>query len=311
MKKKSGKRFLSWLLAAVMIIALMPANAFAEPPTESSGNTEPAVTAYCPSSEGGTDVSVEGYDSSPAAETKNTPTEEPAKDTPAEEPAKDTPAEEPAKDTPAEEPVKDTPAEEPVKESPVADKTTEDTPAQEGAVENSTDEKIIEDSTNEASAADLAGLTAMFGAPELLELYTSWYYPVYVYGCFKHNGKNLDKNAALYINDNETAIKWNGDASKGEYYITFGKLTDATGSNPLYYTRYNSGEVPKGEIPTNDIETRITNGEVDLASKDTEGSAQKNGLATTGADVNKYVKGNWSGLKPRKGAEGFPETGTK
>ena len=302
MKKKSGKRFLSWLLAAVMIIALMPANAFAEPPTESSGNTEPAVTAYCPSSEGGTDVSVEGYDSSPAAETKNTPTEEPAKDTPAEEPAKD---------TPAEEPVKDTPAEEPVKESPVADKTTEDTPAQEGAVENSTDEKIIEDSTNEASAADLAGLTAMFGAPELLELYTSWYYPVYVYGCFKHNGKNLDKNAALYINDNETAIKWNGDASKGEYYITFGKLTDATGSNPLYYTRYNSGEVPKGEIPTNDIETRITNGEVDLASKDTEGSAQKNGLATTGADVNKYVKGNWSGLKPRKGAEGFPETGTK
>lgn len=29
MKKKSGKRFLSWLLAAVMIIALMPANAFA------------------------------------------------------------------------------------------------------------------------------------------------------------------------------------------------------------------------------------------------------------------------------------------
>ena len=58
MKKKSGKRFLSWLLAVVMIIALMPATAFAEPPTESSGNTETAVTAYCPSSEGGTDVSV-------------------------------------------------------------------------------------------------------------------------------------------------------------------------------------------------------------------------------------------------------------
>ncbi len=302
MKKKSGKRFLSWLLAVVMIIALMPATAFAEPPTESSGNTETAVTAYCPSSEGGTDVSVGGYDSSPAAETKDTPTAEPAKDTPTAEPVKD---------TPTEEPVKDTPTEEPVKESPVADKTTEGAPAQEGAVENSTDEKITEDLKNEVSAAELAGLTAMFAAPELLELYTSWYYPVYVYGCFKHNGKNLDKNAALYINDNETAIKWNGDASKGEYYITFGKLTDATGSNPLYYTRYNSGEVPKWEIPTNDIETRITNGEVDLASKDTEGSAQKNGLATTGADVNKYVKGNWSGLKPRKGAEGFPETGTK
>ena len=80
-KKKSGKRFLSWLLAAVMIIALMPATAFAEPPTESSGNTETAVTSYCPSSEGGTDVSVGGYDSSPAAETKDTPTAEPVKDT--------------------------------------------------------------------------------------------------------------------------------------------------------------------------------------------------------------------------------------
>ena len=311
MKKKSGKRFLSWLLAAVMIIALMPANAFAEPPTESSGNTEPAVTAYCPSSEGGTDVSVEGYDSSPAAETKNTPTEEPAKDTPAEEPAKDTPAEEPVKDTPTEEPAKDTPTAEPVKESPVEDKTTEGTPAQVGAVENSTDEKITKDLTNEVSAAELAGLTAMLGAPVPMEIYAWQSYHVYVYGCFKHNGKNLDKNAALYINGRAKAIEWNGDASKGEYYITFGKLTDATGSNPLYYTRYNSGEVPKWEIPTNDIETRITNGEVDLASKDTEGSAQKNGLATTGADVNKYVKGNWSGLKPRKGAEGFPETGTK
>lgn len=53
-KKKSGKRFLSWLLAAVMIITLMPATAFAEPPTESSG----AVTSYCPEPEGDTDVSV-------------------------------------------------------------------------------------------------------------------------------------------------------------------------------------------------------------------------------------------------------------
>ncbi len=302
MKKKSGKRFLSWLLAAVMIIALRPANAFAEPPTESSGNTEPAVTAYCPSSEGGTDVSVEGYDSSPAAETKNTPTEEPAKDTPAEEPAKD---------TPAEEPVKDTPAEEPVKESPVADKTTEDTPAQEGAVENSTDEKIIEDSTNEASAAELAGLTAMLGAPVPMELYAWQSYPVYVYGCFKHNDNYLAENAALYINGKEKAIEWNGDASKGEYYITFGKLTDATTEKPSRYQRYNYNEVPKWEINTNDIETRIAKGEVTLASKDIAGSAQKNGLATTGADVNKYVKGKWSGLKPRKGAEGFPETGTK
>ena len=240
MKKKSGKRFLSWLLAVVMIIALMPATAFAEPPTESSGNTEPAVTAYCPSSEGGTDVSVEGYDSSPAAETKNTPTEEPAKDTPAEEPAKD---------TPAEEPVKDTPAEEPVKESPVADKTTEDTPAQEGAVENSTDEKIIEDSTNEASAAELAGLTAMFAAPVSLELYANKSYPIYVYGYFV-NGK--DKNDEDNIlsgkdglfgkdikiqkdNKKVQTVKWNDYSIIGKPksdYITFGKIENGTTVKP-------------------------------------------------------------------------------
>ena len=231
MKKKSGKRFLSWLLAAVMIIALMPATAFAEPPTESSGNTEPAVTAYCPSSEGGTDVSVEGYDSSPAAETKNTPTEEPAKDTPAEEPAKDTPAEEP------------------VKESPVADKTTEDTPAQEGAVENSTDEKITEDLKNEVSAAELAGLTAMFAAPVSLELYANKSYPIYVYGYFV-NGK--DKNDEDNIlsgkdglfgkdikiqkdNKKVQTVKWNDYSIIGKPksdYITFGKIENGTTVKP-------------------------------------------------------------------------------
>lgn len=223
MKKKSGKRFLSELLAVVMIIALMPATAFAEPPTESSGNTEPAVTAYCPSSEGGTDVSVGEYDSSPAAETK---------------------------DTPAEEPAKDTPAEEPVKESPVADKTTEDTPAQEGAVENSTDEKIIEDSTNEASAADLAGLTAMFGAPVSLELYANKSYPIYVYGYFV-NGK--DKNDEDNIlsgkdglfgkdikiqkdNKKVQTVKWNDYSiiigKPKSDYITFGKIENGTTVKP-------------------------------------------------------------------------------
>ena len=163
-KKKSGKRFLSWLLAAVMIIALMPATAFAEPPTESSGNTEPAVTSYCPEPKGGTDVSVGGNDSSPAAETKDTPTEEPAKDTPTAEPAKDT---------------------------PVADKTTEGAPAQEGAVENSTDEKITEDLKNEVSAAELAGMTGMFGAPVLLDCYADANYPVYVYGQFTHGSDTM------------------------------------------------------------------------------------------------------------------------
>ena len=249
MKKKSGKRFLSWLLAVVMIIALMPATAFAEPPTESSGNTETAVTAYCPSSEGGTDVSVGGYDSSPAAETKDTPTAEPAKDTPTAEPVKDTPTAEPVKDTPTEEPVKDTPTEEPVKESPVADKTTEGAPAQEGAVENSTDEKITEDLKNEVSAAELAGLTAMFAAPVSLELYANKSYPIYVYGYFV-NGK--DKNDEDNIlsgkdglfgkdikiqkdNKKVQTVKWNDYSIIGKPksdYITFGKIENGTTVKP-------------------------------------------------------------------------------
>lgn len=240
MKKKSGKRFLSWLLAVVMIIALMPATAFAEPPTESSGNTETAVTAYCPSSEGGTDVSVGGYDSSPAAETKDTPTAEPAKDTPTAEPVKD---------TPTEEPVKDTPTEEPVKESPVADKTTEGAPAQEGAVENSTDEKITEDLKMKYLPAELAGLTAMFAAPVSLELYANKSYPIYVYGYFV-NGK--DKNDEDNIlsgkdglfgkdikiqkdNKKVQTVKWNDYSIIGKPksdYITFGKIENGTTVKP-------------------------------------------------------------------------------
>ena len=231
-KKKSGKRFLSWLLAAVMIIALMPATAFAEPPTESSGNTEPAVTSYCPSSEGGTDVSVEGYDSSPAAETKDTPTEEPAKD------------------TPTEEPVKDTPTEEPVKDTPVADKTTEGAPAQEGAVENSTDEKITEDLKNEVSAAELAGLTGMFGAPVLLNLQADTSsYPIYVYGYFVNgkdkkgednilSGKGVLSSKDIKIQkDGKSAksVRWNDYSFLGmpeSDYITFGKIADGTTVEP-------------------------------------------------------------------------------
>lgn len=222
MKKKSGKRFLSWLLAVVMIIALMPAIAFAEPPTESSGNTEPAVTSYCPSSEGGTDVSVGGYDSSPAAETKDIPTEEPVKDTPTEEPAKDTPTEEP------------------VKESPVADKTTEGALAQEGAVENSTDEKITKDLTNEVSAAELAGLTGMFGASVLLNLYADTpSYPIYVYGYFVNGDTTLSGKDGLLRKDikiqkddkNVQTVKWNDYSIIGKPesdYITFGKIENGT-----------------------------------------------------------------------------------
>ena len=250
MKKKSGKRFLSWLLAAVMIIALMPATAFAEPPTESSGNTEPAVTAYCPSSEGGTDVSVGEYDSSPAAETKDTPTEEPAKDTPAEEPAKDTPAEEP------------------VKESPVEDKTTEGAPAQVGAVENSTDEKITKDLTNEVSAAELAGLTAMLGAPVPMEIYANKSYPIYVYGYFV-NGK--DKNDEDNIlsgkdglfgkdikiqkdNKKVQTVKWNDYSIIGKPksdYITFGKIENGTTVKP-------TKKAEKESISDNDLEAMLT-----------------------------------------------------
>lgn len=250
-KKKSGKRFLSWLLAAVMIIALMPATAFAEPPTESSGNTETAVTSYCPSSEGGTDVSVGGYDSSPAAETKDTPTAEPAKD------------------TPTAEPVKDTPTEEPVKESPVADKTTEGAPVQEGAVENSTDEKITEDLKNEVSAAELAGLTGMFSAPVLLNLQADTSpYPIYVYGYFV-NGKDkkgedniLSGEGVVFSKDikiqkdgkSAKSVRWNDYSFLGmpeSDYITFGKIENGTTVKP-------TKKAEKESISDNDLEAMLT-----------------------------------------------------
>ena len=301
MKKKSGKRFLSWLLAAVMIIALMPANAFAEPPTESSGNTETPVTFYCPNSEGGADVSVGGYDSSTTAETlfkdissdvlsfdadsvedslkegtiqeTNTPVcldkavvladdnvpktqEDLAKEgteisaviktdndityLPAEggNPVslggdqslvilytpQETPSDADADNRDAE--TKDTPTEEPAKEPPVADKTTEGAPAQEGAV-NSTDEKITEDLTKEASAAELAGLTAMLGAPVLLNLYADASYPVYVYGRFVYgnttlndwdkivNGDTTISGSELYFGEKTTTVSpWNNYPQK-------------------------------------------------------------------------------------------------
>ena len=205
-----------------MIIALMPATAFAEPPTESSGNTETAVTSYCPEPEGDTDVSVGGYDSSPAAETKDTPTAEP---------------------------VKDTPTEEPVKDTPVADKTTEGAPAQEGAVENSTDEKITEDLKNEVSAAELAGLTAMFAAPVSLELYANKSYPIYVYGYFV-NGKDkkgedniLSGEGVVFSKDikiqkdgkSAKSVRWNNYSFLGKPksdYITFGKIENGTTVEP-------------------------------------------------------------------------------
>ena len=206
-----------------MIIALMPATAFAEPPTESSGNTETAVTSYCPSSEGGTDVSVGGYDSSPAAETKDTPTAEPAKDTPTAEP---------------------------VKESPVADKTTEGAPVQEEAVENSTDEKITEDLKNEVSAAELAGLTGMFSAPVLLNLQADTSsYPIYVYGYFV-NGKDkkgedniLSGEGVVFSKDikiqkdgkSAKSVRWNDYSFLGmpkSDYITFGKIENGTTVKP-------------------------------------------------------------------------------
>ena len=131
----------------------------------------------------------------------------------------------------------------------MADKTTEDTPAQEGAVENSTDEKITEDLKNEVSAAELAGLTAMFAAPVSLELYANKSYPIYVYGYFV-NGK--DKNDEDNIlsgkdglfgkdikiqkdNKKVQTVKWNDYSIIGKPksdYITFGKIENGTTVKP-------------------------------------------------------------------------------
>lgn len=131
----------------------------------------------------------------------------------------------------------------------MADKTTEGAPAQEGAVENSTDEKITEDLKNEVSAAELAGLTAMFAAPVSLELYANKSYPIYVYGYFV-NGK--DKNDEDNIlsgkdglfgkdikiqkdNKKVQTVKWNDYSIIGKPksdYITFGKIENGTTVKP-------------------------------------------------------------------------------
>ena len=132
----------------------------------------------------------------------------------------------------------------------MADKTTEGAPVQEGAVENSTDEKITEDLKNEVSAAELAGLTAMFAAPVSLELYANKSYPIYVYGYFV-NGK--DKNDEDNIlsgkdglfgkdikiqkdNKKVQTVKWNDYSiiigKPKSDYITFGKIENGTTVKP-------------------------------------------------------------------------------
>ena len=103
---------------------------------------------------------------------------------------------------------------------------------------------------NEVSAAELAGLTAMFAAPVSLELYANKSYPIYVYGYFV-NGK--DKNDEDNIlsgkdglfgkdikiqkdNKKVQTVKWNAYSSiigkpKSDY-ITFGKIENGTTVEP-------------------------------------------------------------------------------
>ena len=125
------------------------------------------------------------------------------------------------------------------------DKTTEGAPAQEGAVENSTDEKITEDLKNEVSAAELAGMTAMFGAPVLLNLPADTPpYPIYVYGYFVNGDTTLSGRDGLFGKDIKIqkdnkkvqTVKWNAYSSiigkpKSDY-ITFGKIEKGTTVKP-------------------------------------------------------------------------------
>ena len=102
---------------------------------------------------------------------------------------------------------------------------------------------------NEVSAAELAGLTAMFAAPVSLELYANKSYPIYVYGYFV-NGK--DKNDEDNIlsgkdglfgkdikiqkdNKKVQTVKWNDYSIIGKPksdYITFGKIENGTTVKP-------------------------------------------------------------------------------
>ena len=105
------------------------------------------------------------------------------------------------------------------------DKTTEGAPAQVGAVENSTDEKITENLKNEVSAAELAGLTGMFGAPVLLDCYADKSYSVDVYGQFTHGSDTIGTLDKVIRNNNNI----------GNDDVKLATIADVTKINPNKY----------------------------------------------------------------------------
>ena len=144
-----------------------------------------------------------------------------------------------------------------------------------------------------------------FGDKATITLEAQWEdLPVYVYGCFKHRGangtdENLGSTAALYVNGKQ--VDWNPDSDKEdkkEYYITFGKLANATTVDPSDY----SSDEDSAKISTTEIVNRID----EVVLSDDTGSAKANKLIDTSAEISSLVS-SWSGLKSRPGAASYAE----
>lgn len=316
MNKKSGKRVLSWLLAAAMLIALMPANALAEPPTESGGSTETTVEFRCPDSEGSAEVSVGDYDSSTTAEAlfKDVSSDVLSFDADsAEDSLKEGTIE--GTDTPVRldkavvledgnVPETQEELEKEGTEISAVVKTENDIaylPATGGKpVDLGEDQTLViiytpeEETTSDADNGDevTADGIASLIAPLPIDVYSSSY-PVYVYGRFMNGKEHLGDGTKITKNGKEQKISWNGDAEKDSdtsHYITFGSIKDATTVDP------NGNST--GSVSKNDVVNKLTTNSYTAYTG--KGNASANGFKI--ADVS-----DWD-LHTSSGAVGFTET---
>lgn len=171
-------------------------------------------------------------------------------------------------------------------ESETADATEETEAASEE--ENSEEEAEGSEASTEESISTATSAKAAVFAEESAAKSTEETYPVYVYACFANNGISLDREnnhpAAVVTDGKEQVISWNGDASHGWYYITFGAFAEGTTVKP------ESGA-------SADLIGKPTNMELDPFTGD--GNAADNGFKLSDVD-------NWDDLIVSSGATGFP-----
>ena len=260
-EQKKGKRFLPWLMVLSMMLSLAPVNAFAEE------SNEGAAESYCPDSESTTESSNESSDSTEVSESND------AADESSES------SEDETTDAPA---VEETEAasDEKISDEEISEEETDAAFSVEEEEAPATEESI--------STGSAVSEKAVVFAEESAAKPTEETYPVYVYACFANNGTLLDRGnnhpAAVVTDGKEQEISWNGDASHGWYYITFGKFTEGTTVKPENGASANLTDKP-------------TNLEMDAFTED--GNAADNGFKLSDVD-------NWKDLFVSSGATGFP-----